>query len=133
MVGDVEVYPGDVRPGMIPATQPPSLDLWFEDFFNGFCPGLQRSSKKRSAASSQTGNLQWLQWLLRQGFGVNVALGGWGPFVPLWFESPRMFFAIRIFPQQKTPRFEAPNAAANDSDKASSVPDFKTQTSQYIW
>ena len=39
--------------------------------------------------------------------------------VPLFHRHPN-------FPQQKTPRFEAPNAAANDSDKASSVADFKT-------
>ena len=44
-------------PGVLSETEPGTCGL--KPF-----SGLRRSSKKRSAASSQTGNLQWLQWFL---------------------------------------------------------------------
>ena len=51
--------------------------------------------------------------------------GIWGQRCVGWMGSP-LFHRHPNLPQQKTPRFEAPNAAANDSDKASNVADFKT-------
>ena len=49
-------------PGFLSETEP--LQLPGTCGLKPFSRGLRRSSKKRSAASSQTGNLQWLQWFL---------------------------------------------------------------------
>lgn len=72
----------------------------------GICNGYNGSSDRDLGST-----LRWVD-------GVPLSLCG--------FRAPGCFIAIRIFPNQKTPRFEAPNAAANDSDKASNVADFKT-------
>lgn len=71
----------------------------------GICNGYNGSSDRDLGST-----LRWVD-------GVPLSLCGLrasGCFLPSEF-SPT-----------KNPRFEAPNAAANDSDKASSVPDFKT-------
>ena len=82
-------------PGFLSETEP--LQLPGTCGLKPFSRGLRRSSKKRSAASSQTGNLQWLQWFLGC---VGWSLSGLRAAAWCW-----MFFAIRIL---KTTRFEAP-------------------------